>query len=117
MENKYINKFFEDKFFEDAKIIINETIYKILLKLLFKIFLKFENSNTNNKILKELEKEIEYINIKIIKKKENFINYEYEKKNLNNIFNLVKMQNSEYAGEIIENLLIIVFIFAFKIKK
>ena len=112
MERQYINKIFED-----TKTIINKKMHQFLLQLLSKGFLKSENTLKNKKILKQLEKDKNFINDNIIKKKENYINYKYEKRNLNNIFNLVKMQNSEYAGEILENLLIIVFSFAFKVQK
>ena len=64
MKNKYINKFFED-----TKTIINKTIHQFLLQLLSKIFLKFENTSKNRKILKQLEKEIKLVNNNIIKKK------------------------------------------------
>ena len=112
MECQYINKIFED-----TKTIINKKMHQFLLQLLSKGFLKSENTLKNKNNLKQLEKDINFINDNIIKKKENYINYKYEKRNLNNIFNLVKMQNSEYAGEILENLLIIVFSFAFKEQK
>ena len=112
MECQYINKIFED-----TKTIINKKMHQFLLQLLSKVFLKSENTLKNKKILKQLEKDKNFINDNIIKKEENYINYKYEKRNLNNIFNLVKMQNSEYTGEILENLLIIVYSFAFKEQK
>ena len=112
MERQYINKISED-----TKTIINKKMHQFLLQLLSKVFLKSENTLKNKKILKQLEKDKNFINDNIIKKEENYINYKYEKRNLNNIFNLVKMQNSEYTGEILENLLIIVFSFAFKEQK
>ncbi len=64
MEHQYINKIFED-----TKSIINKTIHQFLLQLLSKIFLKFENTPKNRKILNQLEKEIKFINNNIIKKK------------------------------------------------
>ena len=112
MESQYINKIFED-----IKTIINKKMHQFLLQLLSKVFLKSENTLKNKNNLKQLEKDINFINDNIIKKEENYINDKYEKRNLNNIFNLVKMQNSEYIGEILENLLIIVFSFAFKAQK
>ncbi len=64
MEHQYINKIFED-----TKSIINKTIHQFLLQLLSKIFLKYENTYKNRKILNQLEKEIKFINNNIIKKK------------------------------------------------
>ena len=65
---------------------------------------------------KKLQKQINKINKELIKTN-NKLNSEYSTDNLINIVKFVKEQNNLYAGEIIENILIIIFSFAFKTGK
>ena len=93
----------------NAKLLIDRNIYKFLFKLFYNILLKTNKSFPKD----QLNNMIEYINTKYIKIEENKINTKLENKNFNNILKFVKTQNTRYAGEIIENILIIIFSFAF----
>ena len=103
--------------FKNSKNLIDITINHFLLQLLKVIFLKLDNLSKNKKIKEQLNNFIETINKKIIKDKNDYIKIQYEKKNLENIYKFVKMQNEKYAKEILTNLLIIVFNFGFKVQK
>jgi hypothetical protein len=94
--------------------LINKKIHIFLYSLLREIFI----STRFNKNINKLEKIIDEINRNILReKKENYLNLEYTKKNLKNILLFIKTQNSLYAGEIFENLLIIIFSRAFETRK
>ena len=115
MEN-YESKQIYNQTINNAKLLIDRNIYKFLFKLFYYIFLKSDKSFRNHG-LKEINRIIDYINHKYIIEKDRKINDKYENKNLLNILKFVKTQNHLYAGEIIENILIIIFSFAFKTKK
>ena len=108
MENNEFNQIINN-----AKLLIDRNIYKVLFNLFYYFFLKTNKSSEN----KELKNLIEYINDKYKIKNEEKINHKYENKNLINIVKFVKTQNNLYAGEIIENILIIVFSFACQTEK
>ena len=74
--------------------------------------LHFSNFSNEN-----IKKFIDKINKEIIKDKDKEINEEYTIKNLINIIDFVKSQNILFSSEIIENILIIIFSFAFKTDK
>ena len=105
--------------FEDIKSLINVDYYKFLLILLKNIFLKPNNKTTKSlDSSKQLKSWIEKINEKFYKKDEKGkLSIEYTFSNLKNILNFAKKQNKLYAAEIVENILIIVFSFAFKTRK
>ena len=102
---------------EYSKQIIHKEIYICLFFLIKKIFIREGNTPYVNEIHKKLDICIDKINEKIIKEKNKHIKSEYSVKNLRNILNFIKMQNKKYAGEIFENILIIVFSMAFKTEK
>jgi hypothetical protein len=96
-------------------ILINKTIYHFLIQLISNIILKDETKKDG--VNERVKKYLDYINKKLIKSEDKKINSNYEKRNLKNIFNFIKMQNSKYAREIFENILIIVFSFGCNAKK
>ena len=100
-------------FFINSKLLIDRNIYKFLFKLLYCIFIKSDRQKEEKN---KLQKQIDKINKELIKTN-NKLNTEYSKDNLINIVKFVKQQNNLYAGEIIENILIIIFSFAFKTGK
>ena len=102
----------------NAKAFIDPNIHKFLFHLLYNII--FEVNEFNN-LLKEEKNNIDYwikvINNKYIKDESEKISKKLEKKNIINIIKFVKKQNSRYAGEILENILIIIFSFGFETEK
>ena len=102
-----------NSFFINSKLLIDRNIYKFLFKLLYCIFIKSDRQKEEKN---KLQKQIDKINKELIKTN-NKLNSEYSTDNLINIVKFVKEQNSLYAGEIIENILIIIFSFAFKTGK
>ena len=105
--------------FYNSKLLINEKIYIFLIFLIREIFLRNRNKSNSRKISNKVKELVNKINKILIgeKNKDKHINIEYSKKNFQNIINFVKGQNSVFAGEIIENILIIVFSFSFKTNK
>ncbi len=95
----------------NAKLMIDRNIHKFLFELLYYIFIKTDGIEKN---VEKLKGKINIINKKYIKGKDEYLNMKYENRNLNNIIKFVKKQNSMYAGEIIENILIIIFSFTFE---
>ncbi len=104
------------------KNIIDKGIYIFLFHLVKIVFLKDENTRHFRKIEKKIKEEkwIEKIN-KIIMKQLNDDKYslslEFTKDNLINILYFIRIQNRKYAGEIYENILIVIFSFAFHTEK
>ena len=94
-------------------LLIDKRIFLFLIQLVSKIFLKDGNTTKNDKLEEQTKKFLKKINDEIIKDKNKSIGFEYTERNLNNIFNFIKMQNSKFASEIFENILIIVFSFGF----
>ena len=108
------------KLFNDSKYMINKTLNIFLFNLIKQIFLKERKYTRTRKVNNKIEEFINHINNNIIKKKfnkEKLISTEYSKENLLNILDFIKFQNSLYANEIIENILIFVFSFTFKYEK
>ena len=79
--------------------------------------LRKRNKVISNKVDKKLKVFIDKINKEIIKNIDKEINEKYSSKNLSNIFDFVKTQNLLLSSEIIENILITIFSFAFKTEK
>ena len=112
------NNDYEIKFhIEYSKQIINKKIYLCLFFIFKRIFLKEDNTSRINSIYRKIDKCIRKINEEIIKRKNRYIKSEYSIENLKNILNFIKMQNKKYAGEIFENILIMIFSMAFKTEK
>ena len=103
-----------------GKSLIDKRIFLFLIQLVSKIFLKDRPTTRNDELKKKAQKFLIKINDDIIngkKNKDKIIDFEYDEKNLRNIFNFIKMQNSKFASEIFENILIIVFSFGFFAEK
>ena len=101
------------KIINDSNKIINKNIWIFLYGLLTNILIEndthsssFKDNNLNNLIYK--------INKNIIKNKDNYISQDYTVKNFKNILNFIKLQNMIYAGEILEDILIMIFSLLFK---
>ena len=104
--------------FGDSKPVIDKGLHNFLFILLKDIFLCKVSMVTRDKdISNKLDAWIKLINKKIIKDETKYISRDYNINNLYNIINFTKMQNKIFASEIIENILIIVFSFAFKTDK
>ena len=102
----------------DVKQLIDKAIYEFLFILLKDIFLvKSNRVSKDNEVSKKLDVWISHINENIIKDNKKFINRDYTQRNLFNIIDFVKTQNKLFASEIIENILIIIFSFAFHTEK
>ena len=104
-------------YFDSSKLLINKKMQLFLYILIKIIFLKQKKTKKNSNIKKQLYTLIEKVNKNLIKNSENHINCEYTTTNLKNILMFVKTQNELYAGEILENILIIIFSFVFNSKK
>jgi len=113
-EQQIIN---ENQIIESSKNLINGNIYKFLFYLFKYIFLTQSKTKKTFNAMKRLNSWIKLINEKIIIIKENFISTNYSINNFRNIIKFVKKQNRLYAGDIIENIMIIIFSLGFKTNK
>ena len=105
-------------YFDNSKLLINKKMQLFLYTLIKVIFLKKKSKTTKTiRIKKKLDTLINEVNKNLIKNSENYISYGYTATNLKNILMFAKTQNKLYAGEILENILIIIFSFAFNSKK
>ena len=98
----------------NSETFLNKNIYLFLVLLFKNIFLKKSNQKD---IYDKLDKIISHININMIKEVDKLISKEYDLKNIRNILDFAKSQNLIYCGDIIENILIYIFSFGFKIDK
>ena len=114
MEQKFWNL---NYYFDNSKLLINKKMQIFLYYLIKSIFISVNKIKKNYQIDIKIKAWIEEVNKNLIKNKENYISVEYTNKNLKNILKFVKTQNELYAGEILENILIIVFSYAFDSKK
>ena len=96
--------------------LLNQDIFLFVYTLLKYIFLK-KNQSYQNILNNKLNASLSKINKEIIKTKEKHISKDYTKENLQNIIYFVKAQNSIYCGDIIENILIIIFSKVFYIER
>ena len=117
----------------NVKNLIDRNIYKFLFTLLYYIIIikekepieednskkRYKTNEKDKDILyfKNLDNKIKEINDKYIKIENEKLNEDYTSENLINIEKFVKTQNNIYAGEILENILIIIFSFGFKTKR
>ena len=102
----------KNSYFKNTKAILNQNVHKFLYVLIKYIFLgenniKIESLEKLNKFVRKISKKY---NISL--KKDNY----YQIYNLKIILKFTKSQNYLFAGEIIENIIIRVLNFAFKIK-
>jgi len=102
----------KNSYFKNTKAILNQNVHKFLYVLIKYIFLgenniKIESLEKLNKFVRKISKKY---NISL--KKDNC----YQIYNLKIILKFTKSQNYLFAGEIIENIIIRVLSFAFKIK-
>ena len=95
--------------------IIDKNIYLFLFALFKKIIIKDKNSNKEKE--EKLKNWINKMNNNIINKQNKFINLKYDIKNFRNIIDFVKSQNKMLAGDILEDLLILIFSKAFQTEK
>ena len=102
------------KIINDPKELINENIYIFLFNLFKCIFIKRKK---NQELENKINEFIKYINQNIIRDEDKYISREYSKKNFENIIDFVKSQNTLYAGDIIEGILIYIFSYAFESEK
>ena len=110
---------------ENSKSHIDKSLYTYLFMLVKYIFFGnkgIKNKEMEKKIIIKLKNMTESINNSLIKIKTNLIKYEpvidaYTIHNFNNIINFIKMQNSMFAGDIIEAILIMIFSFGFETDK
>ena len=96
------------KTFIISELLINKTIYNFLYSLIKNIFLKEAKNYDKVKFW------IDIINKKFIKKENKYITDKFNKRNFENILDFIKSQNREYAGDILEGILINVFSRAFE---
>ena len=109
----------------NSKSHIDKTIYSYLFMLTKYIFFwknGIKDKGIRDNILTKLQLFTEKINKFIIKKEEKFIKIEpltevYTPKNFKNIISFILKQNSMYAGDIMEGILIIIFSYAFETSK
>ena len=100
----------------NSETIINKNIYLFLIILFKNIFLK-KSDDKDKKGNDNLDKTISKININLIKDEKKFISKSYNLQNITNILDFTKSQNLVYCGDIIENILIYIFSFGFKVGK
>ena len=105
------------KIINDSKLLINKEINTFLYCLIMRIFLIKRKNTVSKKVDKKLKLFINKINKDIIKDINKKISEEYTTNNLRNILDFVKNQNTLFSSEIIENILIVIFSFAFKTEK
>ena len=100
------------KLLKYCKTVLNRSIYICLYNLFEYIFIKKENSSSkaSTKKYQALKDLIDRINNNIIKDEKKFINLDYSTKNFDNIIFFVESQNKIFAGDILEDILISVFI-------
>jgi hypothetical protein len=96
------------KTFIISELLINKTIYNFLYSLIKNIFLKEAKNYDKVKFW------IDIINKKFIKKENKYITDKFNKRNFENILDFIKSQNREYAGDILEGILINIFSRAFE---
>jgi len=104
MEQKVLNHYLDN-----SKLLINKKMLLFLYYLIKSIFIKPRKRPIKKKIENKIPNLVSAINQKVIKNKDDFISNKYTIQNLQNILKFVKTQNALYAGEILENILILVF--------
>ena len=93
--------------------VIDKYLYKITFYLLKNIFLPSELPNEKENLNIILKK----INNNLIKDEKKYLNFDYSIKNFDNIVNFIKRQNLIYASEILENILLNIFVKVMNVPK
>ena len=93
--------------------VIDKYLYKISFCLLKNIFLPSELPNEKENLNIILKK----INNNLIKDEKKYLNFDYSIKNFDNIVNFIKRQNLIYASEILENILLNIFVKVMNVPK
>ena len=109
----------------NSKTHIDKSIYSYLFMLVKYIFFGekgIKSEDKKNEIITKLKNMTNNINNKFIKNKANFIKIEpindaYSLKNFSNILNFIKMQNSMFAGDLLEATIMMTFSFGFETDK
>ena len=112
--NKNTKEFEIIEVINNSSTFIDKNIYLFLIILFKHLFLKESNEKGKNE---KLDKTIKEINLNMIKDNDKFISKKYDLQNIRNIMDFVKSQNTVYCGDIIENILIYIFSFGFKVGK
>ena len=97
----------------DLSCVINKYLLKFTFCLLKNIFLKTEEPKEKEYLTINLQK----INNKIIKDETKFLSFDYSIKNFENIVNFIKSQNIIFCAEILENIILKIFVKAIKVPK
>ena len=105
-ENNF--EFLFKKIINNSKLLIDRDIFISVFKILFYIFIR-TNQNIN-----EMNEFVRRINDKYNLRANDRLSIYYRNENLFNIIKFVKKQNSVFANDIIENIFILIFSFAFK---
>ena len=105
-ENNF--EFLFKKIINNSKLLIDRDIFISVFKILFYIFIR-TNQNIN-----EMNEFVRRINNKYNLRANDRLSIYYRKENLFNIIKFVKKQNSVFANDILENIFILIFSFAFK---
>ena len=105
-ENNF--EFLFKKIINNSKLLIDRDIFISVFKILFYIFIR-TNQNIN-----EMNEFVRRINDKYNLRANDRLSIYYRKENLFNIIKFVKKQNSVFANDILENIFILIFSFAFK---
>ena len=124
-KDKDIDKNNFELILQNIKAHIDQSIYTYLFMLMKYIFLGEEGikEKGNAEAIKtKLKNMTKSINEKIIKKEENYIKFEplkesYSLQNFKNILNFIKYNNSMFAGDIMEGMLIIILTYGFECSK
>ena len=109
----------------NSKTHIDKSIYSYLFMLVKYIFFGekgIKNEDKKNEIIAKLKNMTNNINKKFIKNEANFIKIEpldvaYSLKNFSNILNFIKIQNSMFAGDLLEATIMMTFSFGFETDK
>ena len=105
-ENNF--EFLFKKIINNSKLLIDRDIFISVFKILFYIFIR-TNQNIN-----EMNEFVRRINDKYNLRANDRLSIYYRNENLFNIIKFVKKQNSVFANDILENIFILIFSFAFK---
>ena len=105
-ENNF--EFLFKKIINNSKLLIDRDIFISVFKILFYIFIR-TNQNIN-----EMNEFVRRINNKYNLRANDRLSIYYRNENLFNIIKFVKKQNSVFANDILENIFILIFSFAFK---
>ena len=99
---------------ERLECIIDNTYLKFIYVLLKNILIKKKKSKREEEYINNF---IQKINKDVIKEEKNYLNLDYSIDNFDNIINFLRSQNLVYVGEILEYILLKIFVQVIKVKK